>query len=210
GHVEHPLVAFAVGPIGDAPARELSRRDRRAIPFPVAVRPDELTGFAVERDHRPSRAGSGVEHAMDGERRPFELELGARAEIVGLEAPRHLELVEVARVDLIERRVLRPAEVGGVGDPIPVFRARHAGGLPGHVNGAARHEQPDTGNRQRGSDEKSHDGLPNAGTIHAKQKRAGASCARRPSEVDAGDEPYWPAVALVAVFGSANAMYSPE
>ena len=111
----------------DAAARELARRDRGAVALAVAVRPDQLAGPAVERDDRAARAGGGVEHAFDRERRAFELELGARAEVVGLEPPRDFELVEVGGVDLIERRVLRAAHVGGVVRPVAVLRARHAG-----------------------------------------------------------------------------------
>jgi hypothetical protein len=48
----------------------------RAVAFAVAVRPDQLAGLAVERDHRAPRAGRGVEHALIDERRAFELELG--------------------------------------------------------------------------------------------------------------------------------------
>src|SRR5262249_58154707 len=49
GDVEDALVALAVGPVRDAAARELTRRDRRAVPFAIAMRPDQLAG-------RPSSA----------------------------------------------------------------------------------------------------------------------------------------------------------
>src|SRR5439155_207567 len=103
----------------------LPRRDGGAISLAVAVRPDQLARFSVECNHRSTRAGRRVEHAVDGERRPFELVLGTRAEVVGLETPRHFEVLEVARVDLIERRVLRPANIRGVVRPVAVLRARH-------------------------------------------------------------------------------------
>jgi hypothetical protein len=45
-----------------------------------------------------------------------------RFRIVGLEAPRHLELVEVRRVDLIERRVLGATNVRRVVEPVPILR----------------------------------------------------------------------------------------
>ena len=48
-----------------------------------------------------------VQHALDHERRPFELVLGERAEVVGLEAPGDFQLAEVGGVDLIQRRVPR-------------------------------------------------------------------------------------------------------
>ncbi len=126
GDVEDAVVALAVGPVRDAAAGQLARRDRGAVAFAVAVRPDQLAGPAVERDHRAARAGGGVEHAFDRQRRAFELELGAGAEVVGLEAPRDFELIEVAAVDLIERRILGAAHVGGVVRPVAVLRAGHA------------------------------------------------------------------------------------
>ena len=43
------------------------------------------------------RAGGRVEHAVDHQRRAFELELGERPEVVGLESPRDFELAEVRR-----------------------------------------------------------------------------------------------------------------
>ena len=143
-HVQDALVALAVGPVGDAAAGELPRRDRRAVALTVAVRPDQLARFAVERDDRPPRSRRRVEHASDRERRPFELELGTRAEVVGLEPPGDLQLVEVRRVDLIERRVLRPVHVGGVMRPVAVFGA-------GEVALARRaHRHPGDAERQRG------------------------------------------------------------
>src|SRR5207248_6848845 len=58
-HVQHSLVALAVGPVRDAASRQLARRDRGAVAFTVAVRPDQLSRFPVERDHRASRAEIG-------------------------------------------------------------------------------------------------------------------------------------------------------
>ena len=110
----------------DAAARQLPRRDRRARPFAQAVRPDQLAGPAVERDDRSARAAGRVEHALDHQRRAFELVLGARAEVVGLEPPGDLELVEVRGVDLVERRVAPAPEVGGVVRPLAVVDAGFA------------------------------------------------------------------------------------
>jgi len=63
------------------------------------------------------------EPALHHQRRAFEFELGARAEIIGLEFPCNFQLVEVARVDLIERRIPRAAEIPAVGAPFAVLRA---------------------------------------------------------------------------------------
>ena len=142
-HVEDALVALAVGPVRHAAARQLARRDRGAVALAVAVRPDQLTAAAVERDDGAAGPGGRVEHAPDRERGAFELVLGARAEVVGLEAPRDLELVEVGGVDLIERRVPGAAHVGRVVGPVAVLRARHPGRL---TLGPGRH--PDRASRE--------------------------------------------------------------
>ncbi len=102
-HVDDAVVALAVGPVRHAAAGKLARRDGGAVAFPIAVRPDQLAGAAVDRHDRAARARRAVEDAFDRERRAFELELRPRAEVVRLEAPRDFELVEVARRDLIER-----------------------------------------------------------------------------------------------------------
>ena len=98
GGDEHDaVVALAIGPVRDAAAGELARRDRGAIPFAQTVDPHLLTGLRVESDHGSARPAGGVEHALDHEGRSFQLVFGARAEVVGLEAPRDFELAEVAR-----------------------------------------------------------------------------------------------------------------
>ncbi len=101
--VDDALVAAAVGPVGQASARQLTGREAGALPFTHAVRPDQLAGLRIDRDDRPARAGGRIQHAPDHQRRPFELVLRERAERVGLEAPCDLELAEVRRVDLVER-----------------------------------------------------------------------------------------------------------
>ena len=103
-HVDDPLVALAVGPVRQAAARELARRHLRAPALVHAVHPLQLAGLRVERHDRAARAAGRVEHALDHQRRAFELVLGTRAEVVGLEAPGDFELVEVGGVDLIEGR----------------------------------------------------------------------------------------------------------
>src|SRR5207237_4644931 len=63
--VQDALVVPAVGPVGDAAAGELARRDRGAIALAVAVRPDQLAGPPVDREDRSPRAGRRVQHAAD-------------------------------------------------------------------------------------------------------------------------------------------------
>ena len=55
---------------------------------------------------------------------PSSLYSGRGPEVVGLEAPGDFELAEIAGVDLIERRVLAAAQIGGVRGPLAVLRAR--------------------------------------------------------------------------------------
>ena len=122
-HVDDPLDA-AVGPVRQSASGQPARRLFSALSLVLAVDPQGLAGCGVEGHDRASRPGGGVEHAPDHQRRGLEIELGRRAEIVGLEAPRHFERVEVAGVDLIERRVPRAREVGAVGAPLGLRRGR--------------------------------------------------------------------------------------
>jgi hypothetical protein len=126
--VEDPFVAAAVGPVRHAASRQLARRGRRALSFTVTVRPDQLAGLAVEGDHRTARAAGRIKDAVHGERCSFELVFRARAEHVGFEVPRQLELGEVGGVDLVERRVSGAGEIGGVVRPVALRRRRGAGG----------------------------------------------------------------------------------
>jgi hypothetical protein len=59
-------------------------------------------------------------------RSSFEFKLRTRTEGIGLEPPSYFEFVEVARIDLIERRVTVIAEITGVGGPFPIGGARLA------------------------------------------------------------------------------------
>ena len=109
GDVDDAVVTLAVGPVGQAAARQLARRPARgALALVQAVGPLDLAGAPDStRDHRAARAGGRIEHALDHDGRAFELGFGTRTEVVGLQAPRDFQLAEVGAVDLIERRVLR-------------------------------------------------------------------------------------------------------
>src|SRR6185295_16221570 len=54
--VDDALVAFAVGPVREAAAGELSRRVHRARTLALRVHPNQLTGLAVQRDNGSPRA----------------------------------------------------------------------------------------------------------------------------------------------------------
>jgi hypothetical protein len=89
----------------------------------AARRPSRRLCVQMTSPVLPSSAGR-IQDALDRERRPFELVFGPRTEVVGLEAPCDLELIEVRGVDLIERRVARAFHVGGVVRPIAGPRRR--------------------------------------------------------------------------------------
>ena len=108
----------SIRPVRETAARELTRRFLAALALVLAVHPLHLAGGGIERDDRASRAGGRVEPATDHQRRRLEVELGPRSEVVGLEPPRHLEVVEVVLVDLIERLVARARQIGAVGAPL--------------------------------------------------------------------------------------------
>ena len=116
-HVEDALL-FAVGPVRQAAAGELSRRRLTARALVLAVHPQHFAGRGVERDHRAPRAGGRKQPAVDHQRRRLELEFRPRAEAVGLESPGDFQLAEVVGGDLIERRVARVAEIAAVGGPL--------------------------------------------------------------------------------------------
>ena len=136
--VEDAVVAAAVGPVGQrrGPTAAAAPPAPRGA-FGIAVHPQQLAGRGVERHHRAARAAGRVEHAADHQRRAFELVFRARAEAVGLEAPGDFELVEVARVDLIERRVPGAAQIGRVVRPLAVLRWTAARRLARRADGRA-------------------------------------------------------------------------
>ena len=146
-HVEDALVTAPVGPVGEAAARELAGRPARgALALVHAVHPLHLTGGGVESHHRAPGPGGRIDRPLDHDRRAFELVLRTRAQVVGLESPGHFELAEVGGVDLIERRVLAAAQVGGVHRPLAVLRARLPRVLPLESWHEQRHAEGEEGN----------------------------------------------------------------
>src|SRR6516164_4018003 len=57
--INHAFVAPAVGPVRDAAAGQLARRDGGPVAFTVAVGPDQLARLPIERDHGSPCAGGG-------------------------------------------------------------------------------------------------------------------------------------------------------
>src|SRR6516225_6983206 len=90
------------------------------------MRPDQLAGLRIERDHGTPGAARGVDDAIDHERRAFQFVLRERAEVVGLEAPRNLELIEVRPFNLVERPVPASPYVSRIGCPLGVLLVPNA------------------------------------------------------------------------------------
>ena len=121
GDINDAVVTFAIGPVRDAAAGELTRRIGGAGAFTFGMGPDEFARSGVEGYDRATGTSGGVDDAIDHEGRAFQFVFGAGAEMVGFEAPRNFEFIEVGRVDLIERGVTIVAEVSRVGRPFPRF-----------------------------------------------------------------------------------------
>ena len=119
---EKPRVALAVGPVGE-PAILRPRGAIAALAFVEAVHPERLAGGRVDGDDVAPRAGGEVQHAADHQRRDFPVVVGRRAEVVRLPPPDDLELLDVLRVDLVERRVLGVARIAAVVAPFALRRA---------------------------------------------------------------------------------------
>ena len=127
-HQVNPLVLLAVGPIGDAAARHPTERVGTPFAFVQAVHPEKLARRRVDRDCVPPAARCCVQDAVNHQRGRLVVEVRRGAEVLRPEAPRHLQIVEVRSVDLIERRIARAAEVAAVGAPLALRRAVLRGG----------------------------------------------------------------------------------
>src|SRR6185295_20142605 len=103
-HIEDAFL-LAIGPIGDAAAGELPWSGRTTGAFMLAMHPQLLARGRVEGNHRSARSRGRIENSIDHQRRTFQAKLRARTEVIGLETPGDFQLVEVRRVDLIQRAV---------------------------------------------------------------------------------------------------------
>ena len=127
---EEPRVVLAVGPVGE-PAILFSRGAIAAFAFVEAVHPERLAGGRVDGDDVTPGAGGEVQHAADHQRRDFPVVVGRGAEVVGLPAPDDLELLDVLRVDLVQRRVLGVALIAAVVAPFALRGALLRVEVPG-------------------------------------------------------------------------------
>src|SRR5262249_11974944 len=82
------------------------------------------------------RSAGRIDDAFHHQRRRLELVLRPRPEVVCLEPPGDLKLVEIAGVDLIERRVPVVPDVAAVAAPLAVLRA----GLPRYRRECTHHD----------------------------------------------------------------------
>ena len=139
GHNVDTRVTLAVGPIADAAARHTANRVAGPLSLIDAVEPQQLAGRPVQGHHIPAAPRGRVEDAIDHERRGLIVEVRERPKVHGTESPRHLEIVEVVAVNLVERRVSRAAKISAIGLPLTVGRAR----LGRRNRGAARQRQHD-------------------------------------------------------------------
>src|SRR5262245_8124039 len=134
-----------VGPIGETPSGKWTGGRRTAWTFVFSMDPALRTGGSVERDDGAARAGGRVQHTANHQRRALELELWPRSERIRLEAPGNLERVEVARSDLIERRVPRSSRIASVARPLALGRRERRACLG---ENAGRAQQYDRQQRQ--------------------------------------------------------------
>ncbi|CUS46044.1 hypothetical protein MGWOODY_Smn2499 [hydrothermal vent metagenome] len=118
-HEQDPLLR-AVGPVGAAMTGELARRILRALALVDPVHPQHLASGSVERDAVAARAGCQEQASLHEQGCRLELIFLAGAERVGLETPGDFQIVEVGRVDLVERGVARIRLVGGIMAPLGI------------------------------------------------------------------------------------------
>jgi hypothetical protein len=100
--------------------------------------PKELAAGGIDRHGGAARSGREVQPAVDHQRAGLQVEVGTRAEVVGLEPPGNFQFAEIGGVDLIERRVARGAGIAGPRAPFSILCA----GLSGEGRDAREeHEQ---------------------------------------------------------------------
>ena len=86
---------LSIGPIRKPTTGELSWRGCTTGAFVFSVHPEQFAGGGVKGDSRSSCSGRGVQNAVNHQWGAFQLVLGAVPEDVSLDAPRHLEIIEV-------------------------------------------------------------------------------------------------------------------
>src|SRR5689334_13764250 len=87
------------------------------------MHPEELACYGVQGYDVAARSCNGVDYAAHHERRRFEVVFRSGSQVCRIKTPRNLELVEVRRIDLIERRIFGVAEVAAISRPLAFLRA---------------------------------------------------------------------------------------
>ena len=152
-HVDHPRLS-GVGPVSQPATGESARGRIAARPLVFAVHPQQFASCGVERHDRSPRARRRIDNAVRHQGRRFIIEFRTGAQRIGLEAPRHLQLVEVVLIDLVERRVLGVGEVTAPGSPFAGLRAS----LPGKTSGRdGEHDCEDCERQAEQSNPSRHD-----------------------------------------------------
>ncbi len=123
-HHENALVAFSIGPVRHAAARQQARGRGRALALIDAEHPQQFARRRVDGNGVPPRTNRGVKHAVDHQRRSLKVVIGADAEDIRLESPGDLQLAEIPGVDLIVRDIARATQIAAVGAPFSALRAR--------------------------------------------------------------------------------------
>ncbi len=114
---------FAICPVREAAARKLTGSRGATRAFVLSMKPEKLAGSGIEGHNVAARSGCGVKDAVRHERRAFHIRFGPGTQILGMESPGEMQLVEITCVNLTERRVFRVSQIGAVGMPFAVLRA---------------------------------------------------------------------------------------
>ena len=116
GDEQDPVVAAAVAPVADAAI--VGAHGSALGGIVTAIGPQRLAGGGVGRDHGAPGAGGEEQLAARHQRSHFPGRLRRGAHVLGLPAPDHLQILDVVRVDLIERRIPGAAGVASVHAPL--------------------------------------------------------------------------------------------
>ncbi len=140
------LARLGAAPEGDAAARAASRRARPPLSLVQPIHPEGLSGCRIDRDHVAAQPRAGVQHAIRHQGRSAKVELGSRAEVVGLPAPGDPQLADVFAVDLGEWGVTRAGKVTSVVQPLGASEPAALRAVPCCIAASARRPAVGTAN----------------------------------------------------------------
>jgi hypothetical protein len=101
-HRQHAPLVTAL-PVRDTASRSAARRRAESLAVARPPDPERLASAAVDGNDITRGSGRCIENAADHQRRGLALQLRSRAEVAAVPAPRNLQALDVARVDLVER-----------------------------------------------------------------------------------------------------------